>query len=201
MELKEYLKIIKQNSKLFWSITLLIIAGSFAYFIFKPVSFGTSLTLNITRKGSQETPDYKFGDFYRLQADEKFAETVVEWLKSPRTVADIYSEAGINPNEFSLKQLTKSLKPEKLSSQIVAVNFSAANPESAGKISKSIFEIISRNTENLNKNQNEKTWFEVLAQDPVILKEKFDPFVVLVISLAAGIFAAFWVVLVAHYLK
>jgi len=201
MELKEYLKIIRENKSVFWFVVFLVVLAGLGFFFFRPVSYSTSLTLNITRQGSQNTPDYKYDDFYRLQADEKFAETVVQWLKSPRTVTDIYSQAGINSKELTLKQLAKSLKPEKLSSQVVAVNFSAANPESAEKISKSISEIISRSTENLNKKQKENTWFEIMAHDSVVVKDASNPFVVLAVSLAIGILAAFWAVMIFHYIK
>ncbi len=211
MELKEYLKIIKENRNLFFLVVLIVVSGSFTFFLAKPVSYSTSLTLNISRQGSQSTPDYKYDDFYRLQADEKFAETVAEWLKSPRTVADIYAGAGISvqgksvsggdPKQFTLRRLTKSLKPEKRSSQIVAVNFSAAREETAKKISDSIVAVISKNTEDLNRKQNENTWFTIIAQDAVIVKDTFDPFIVFVVSLAIGIFAAFWTIMISHYIK
>ena len=201
MELKEYIKIIGENKSIFWFVTFLVVLVGLGLLFLRPVSYDTSLTLNITRQGAQSTPDYKYDDFYRLQADEKFAETVVQWLGSPRTVTDIYSQASINSQELTLRQLTKSLKAEKLSSQIVAVNFSAANQESAGRISKSIFEIISRNTESLNKEQKENTWFEIMAQDSVVVKDTPNPFFVLVVSLVIGIFAAFWTVMISHYIK
>ena len=116
-------------------------------------------------------------------------------------MTNICSQASINSQELTLRQLTKSLKAENLSSQIVAVNFSAANQESAGRISKSIFEIISRNTESLNKEQKENTWFEIMAQDSVVVKDTPNPFFVLVVSLVIGIFAAFWTVMISHYIK
>jgi len=201
MELKEYIQIIRKNFNLFAGVTVGVVLLAFAYFIFRPVSYNASLTLNITRQGAQSTLDYKFDDFYRLQADEKFAETIVQWLQSPRTVAEIYSKAGLNTAQFTLRQLTKSFKPEKLSSQIVVVNFSAANPEATKNISNSITEIISKNTDNLNANQKENTWFAIVAQEAVIVKNNFDPIIVLVVSFAVGIFLAFWSVLIFHYIK
>jgi capsular polysaccharide biosynthesis protein len=112
MELKEYINIIKKELKLFISITVIIILAAFAYFYLRPVSYLASLTLNITRLGSQETPDFKYDDFYRLQADEKFAETLVQWLKDPRMVTDIFSSTGLDVQNKNLKELRKSLKAE-----------------------------------------------------------------------------------------
>lgn len=200
MELKEYLKVIKENITLFFAVITVVVAGSFAYFALKPVAYSVSLALNITRSGSQRTTDYKYDDFYRLQADEKFAETAVEWLKNPRTVANIYAAAGIGVDNFSLRRLSKSLRPKKLSSQVVSVSFSARNANLAEKISSAVTEVISENTEVLNKNQNEDTWFKIIAQDPVIVRDKMSPLFILLASLAAGVFLSFWTVFVFHYL-
>jgi capsular polysaccharide biosynthesis protein len=201
MELKEYLKIFKDNFKLFALVVVIIIFGTFAYFTLKPVSYSASSALNITRSGTQQTADYRYDDFYRLQADEKFAETVVEWLKNPRTAADILSKADINITHLNLRKLSKVFAAEKLSSQIVTVSFSASNEKSAQKIAEAILEIISKNTEALNKNQNEDNWFAVVAQEPVIIQDSVSPIILLLASLAMGMFLGFWVVMARHYLR
>ncbi|MFA6383484.1 MAG: hypothetical protein WCX17_03605 [Parcubacteria group bacterium] len=201
MELKEYLQIIKRNIATFAAVVVAVVLGSFAFFTLKPVTYSTSLALNITRSGAQQTPDYKYDDFYRLQADEKFAETIVQWLQDPRTTANIYVAAGMDVGNFSLRQLAKSIAPKKLSSQFVSVSFSARSIDSAKKISNAIVAAVSKNTGELNKNQNESTWFEVVAQDPVIAMDKISPLILLLASLLIGIFLACWVVLIIHYLK
>lgn len=201
MELKEYLKIFRESIKLFLAVIAVVVVAGFAYFWLKPVSYLTSLALNITRSGAQQTGDYRYDDFYRLQADEKFAETVVEWLKNPRTATDVYEKAGIDTNGFSMRQLSKSFVSEKLSSQIVSVSFSAKDEKSAQKISDAISEIVSKNTEALNKNQNENTWFAIVAQKPVIIRDNIGALIILLASLALGIFLGFWVVMLRHYLK
>jgi capsular polysaccharide biosynthesis protein len=201
MDLREYIKIIRENFGLFAGTVFLIVLGSFSYFMFRPIFYNISLTLNITRKGAQETTDYKFDNFYRLQADEKFAETIVQWLKSPRTVTEIYSKSGINPEQFTERQLTKYFKAEKLSSQVVSVSFSAGSAEMAKKISNALPEIISKNTDRLNENQKENTWFEIIPQEAVVTQNTFDPVFVFAVFLIIGIFVAFWIVMIFHYLK
>lgn len=201
MELKEYLKIIKENSKVFWAITMFFVMASVLYFEFKPVRYDSSLTISISRKGIQSTSDYRYDDFYRLQADEKFADTVVQWLKSPRIVFDIFSEAGVSAYDRTLKQLSKSLKPEKLSSQVVEVSFSSPEKESALRISGAITKKISENTELLNKDQKEDGWFEIIPHDPIVIKNETNFSLAIILSLASGLFLAFWAVLLIHYLK
>jgi len=201
MELKEYLQIIKRNIIAFGAVIAIVVLGSFALFTLKPITYSTSLALNITRSGAQQTPDYKYDDFYRLQADEKFAETIVQWLQDPRTAANIYTAAGLDVTNFSIRQLARSFSSTKLSSQYVSVSFSARSLDSAKKISNAIVSVISKNTGELNKDQNENTWFEVVAQDPVITRDQVSPLILLLASLLVGIFLAFWAVLIIHYLK
>jgi capsular polysaccharide biosynthesis protein len=201
MELREYLKIFKQHSRLFWSVIILIMASSFSYFLFRPLAYNTSFTVNITRLGSQETADYRYDDFYRLQADEKFADTLVQWLKSPRFVADIYDKAGIKYDKLSLRGLSRAIKGEKMSSQVVAVSFSASTPKQAEKIAGAISTVIENNTNLLNAQQQQKNWFKIAALTPVSKPNTVSFLWVLVFSLLAGIFLAFWVVLIVHYSK
>lgn len=200
MELKEYFLIIKKQLKLFLAIIVFIIFGTFVYFFFRPVSFDASLFLNITRSGKQISDEYKYDDFYRLQADEKFAETIVEWLKSPRVVTDINSEVK-NTENFNLKQLASFFQANKLSSQVVSVKFSTPDKATAEKTAKAIFNVLKINTAELNEDQKEDVWFEIKAQDPVIVQADFDYRVIFLISLIVGIFLSFWIILLRHYLE
>ncbi|HPN96440.1 MAG TPA: Wzz/FepE/Etk N-terminal domain-containing protein [Candidatus Moranbacteria bacterium] len=201
MELKEYLEILKKNANLFLAVVALIVLIALGYFFFQPVSYNTSLTLNITRLGIQNTSDFRYDDFYRLQADEKFAETVVEWLKSPRIVADIYKEANISTQNATLRQLAKKIKVEKMSSQIIAVSFSSSDQKTSEKIASSVVKIISETTANLNKDQKEDTWFEIMAQNPVIIKNNPDFGLIALASFFLGLFLGFWIVMIKHYLE
>lgn len=200
MELKEYFGIIKKQRALFLAIISFIIFGAFAYFIFRPIYFNTALTLNITRSGSQISDGYKYDDFYRLQADEKFSETIVEWLKSPRVEEDIFVNSRIDTADYSLKRLTNSIVAEKRSSQVVAVTFSASNQKMAKNIAESISKIIDQNIQNLNRDQKETTWFKVMADDPLIRQNEPNPLIAPVIFFLA-IFVAFFGVLFKHYLE
>lgn len=201
MELKEYLQILKKNLKLFLFFPASLVLVSLLYFyIFRPVSYDTSISLNISRSGSQDTSEYKYDDFYRLQADEKFAETITQWMRDPRVTEDIYLGAGVNTVKMSIRQLSKSLRAEKLSSQLVSVKFSSMDIKTSEKISQSLEKTISQNTENLNKNQKESTWFEIVFGEPVV--RKYDPGILISFfaPLVLGLFLGVWGVLVKHYL-
>lgn len=201
MELKEYLQIIQKNRKLFLLTIAAVIAITFLYFSIRPISYSASLTLSITRATVQRSSEYQFDNYYRLQADEKFAETIVQWLKSPRMVTDIYADAGVDTRGLNLRRLSKSFKADKMSSQIVLVTLQAKSTEEAKRISSALVDSVEENIRALNQEQKEETWFKIVANDPVIIKNKINPLTLLSASLFLGIFMAFWITLLVHYFK
>jgi len=201
MELKEYIRIIKKDSKVFLAVVVMIILAAFGYIYAQPVRYDSSLALNITRTGTQKTDQFRYDNFYRLQADDKFTETVVEWLKSPRVAEDIYNNAGIDTSKMTLQQLSKAVKPEKMSSQLVLVSFSASDISTSKKISAAVFKTVNDNTNALNKDQQDAEWFQILSQDPVIVKYHMDPRLLFVMSFIFGTFVAFWAVMIKHYFR
>jgi capsular polysaccharide biosynthesis protein len=201
MEIKEYFSILKKQKEFFIGIIFIVISLTLAYFFFRPVSFETALFLNITRSGSQTSDGYKYDNFYRLQADEKFAETLVWWLKSPRVVTDINSMAGKALSKPSLKRLGKIFEVDKLSAQIVSVKFSASDQITAKKTAEAIVTVLKKSTAELNAEQKENTWFEIIAQEPIILESKVNFGIIFLAALLAGIFLGFWGVMIRHYLK
>jgi capsular polysaccharide biosynthesis protein len=90
---------------------------------------------------------------------------------------------------------------EKRSSQVVSVSFSAGDENSSEEISKALVLVVSQNTQMLNKEQKEDTWFDIAAEEPVIVKNEMKVMFVFLVSLAIGIFLGFWVVMVKYYLK
>jgi len=201
MEFKEYLQIIKRNIRMFIFVVILVLVSGLTYFYARPISYDASLALNITRKGVDQTTDYKYDYYYRLGADEKFADTIVEWLKDPGTVARIYENSEISSNDLSLKKLTKLLKPEKRSSELVLVSFSSSDEKELKHISDLIKKEISKNINDLNYLQKDMNWFDIFGEEPVIVKHSFNLFIVSAGLLFFGIFLAFWVVLITHYFK
>jgi hypothetical protein len=68
-------------------------------------------------------------------------------------------------------------------------------------MSRAVAKIITANTESLNENQKESTWFEIVPQEPII--KKYFPGILLSFfaPLIMGLFLGFWVVLIKHYLE
>jgi uncharacterized protein involved in exopolysaccharide biosynthesis len=200
MDLREYLAIFKRHLKLFLAvIAIFFLSGLFWQFL-KPVNFKTSLMLNVTRSGIQETGAYRYDDFYRLQADERFADTAVRWLGSPRVAVDIYNDSKIVTGGLSQKTLSRVFKAQRFSSQEILVSFISSDGKTAQALAESIIKILNNETQKLNKLQNEKNWFVILGSEPVVRENKLPTYLVILASLALGFFAGIWAVLIRHYL-
>jgi capsular polysaccharide biosynthesis protein len=201
MDLKEYLAIFKKNFKFFVTIVVLFMIAGILFQLFRPLNYKSNLTLNVTRAGSQETPDYRYDDFYRLQADERFADTAVRWLGTQRIVTDILNDSKITTSGMSGRRLSKFFKGQRLSSQLVEVSYIAASVSVSQDLANSILKRLDLESEKLNRDQKEEYWFKLVGNDPVIKENKYSWLLMISAALLLGIFTGFWMVLIRHYLS
>jgi capsular polysaccharide biosynthesis protein len=136
-----------------------------------------------------------------LQADDKFAETVVEWLKSPGITKNIFDKAGVNSSQKTMRNLSKSFQAEKLSSNLVGVRYSTETSEESGKIAPAIASVVSEKTKALNADARDPNWFQVAASDLIILKNTQDLRVNLGIAALVGFFLGTLLAFGKHYIS
>lgn len=201
MELTEYINIFRKQAKTFWLTVFLFVAGAFVWQGLQPRSYDAALLINIGRFGVQQTTEYAYDSFYRLQADERFADTVVRWLSSPRVVEDIYAEAKIDADTIGLRGLKGAFSGKRLSSQMVEVSYAARNERQAAELSGAIVSVLNRYTDSLDREGREPGWFSVIGSDPVVRDGRTSLPIAFLAGLALGIFLGFWVVLFKHYFK
>ena len=199
MELKEFIALFRKQKMLFIGIVLFVLVGAFVWQRSQPVSYQATLLLNVGRSGAQETTDYTYDSFYRLQADERFADTVVRWLGSPRVVEDIYAEARLDPGSIGTRDLKSVFRAGRLSSQMIEVNFTGRSEKTVRALSDSSATVLNRYAESLNRDNQEKNWFVIIGSDPVIRDGRVNLSLSLLVGLLAGFFIAFWTVLIKHY--
>ncbi len=204
MELKNLIKIFRKNWTLFALTIFIVLAIGAGYKYFKdsrPITYDVSLLLNVTRENIQSTDNYRYDDFYRLQADERFADTVVRWLENPRIVSNIYNETGKVSGGIDLNQLSKVFKAKRMSSQMIDVRYAAQSASDAQEISLALTQVVNKEIKELNQSQKEDSWFKIIGDEPVIKESKIEWKNILLIFSALGIFLAIWTVLLKHYLS
>ena len=200
MELRDMMDIFRRHAKYFlWIVCICVVIGMAWQHFFQKKSVVSNLTLNIARSGSAHTDAYQYDDFYRLQADERFADTVVRWLASPRMAMDIYENIHIDTNGLSSRSLTHSFVAERLSSQMIQVTYSAEDEQAARKLSQSIVSNLNKESITLNKSQQDQTWFLIVGDDPVVRDGRQSALFAMGVSIALGVFIGFWMVLLRHY--
>jgi len=193
MDLKEHLAIFRKHKSLLGFTVILVLAGGIIFQLFRPLTYRSDLMLNVTRIGSQSTSAYTYDGFYRLQADERFADTVVRWLGAPRIIKDILAEAGMTEKDLV------SLNPRRLSSQMIAVSFMTRDKEKSKKLVDAMIKIINKQTDDLNVSQKEINWFKILGSELVTVENIFPWNKVIIVSLLVGIMAGVWMVYLKNY--
>lgn len=201
MELRDYIGIFREQRKVFWMTVFFCVLAAVAWQKSQRAEYQATLLLNIGRTGTENTQDYTYDSFYRLQADERFADTVVRWLGSPRVVEDIYSAANLNLKNIGVRDLKSVFAAKRLSSQMIEVTYTDQSDKALKKISEAAVVTLNRYTDSLNKENKEVNWFVVIGNDPVIRDARVPFPLAAAVGLAFGIFIGFWAALIRHYLQ
>ncbi len=191
MELKKFVQIFYQERKIFLGMGLGVFALGLAIFYGQPTYYKTSLMLNVTRQGTQKTEDYRFDEFYRLQADERFGDTVVRWLSAPRLKEDICQQVG--------KGCSHNIKARRLSSQYIEVVYKTKQKEAGYKEAQAIVKVLQEETKRLNKDQKNEDWFTLVANQPLVERGNWKWSKVILLNFLIGLLVGFWSVLIKYY--
>ena len=201
MELKEYIAIFRQQAKVFWMTAGVIIFLVIVWQQNQSVRYQATLLLNIGREGVQQTEQYTYDHFYRLQADERFADTVVRWFGSPRVVEDIYDATGLRVSDDNARDMEHIFVAKRLSSQMIEVTYTDSDTKTLKKIAEASVIVLNRYTKSLNENTMEQGWFVVLGSDPVTRDMRVSFVLAVIVGCGVGIFVGFWLALFSHYIR
>ena len=195
MELRDFFTIFIVHKKIFWGIIIGCIIFSIVIYFVQKQTYKTSLTLNITRSASEQTEEYTYDDFYRLQADSQFADTVVRWTQAPYIIEQVFGDDKSGIGFFN----SQNLHAKRLSSQVVDVVFVTTTKKDAQIISKKLIKILNEESQKLNAKQKQDNWFVILSSDPITRNNQMSFVFLFMIGAAIGFFVAFWSVMIKHY--
>ena len=201
MELKELVAVFQEKAIFFLTIIFVFLVATIFWQKNQSEIFQATLLINIGRTAVSQAPDYTYDSFYRLQADERFADTVVRWLATPRVVEDIYKEAHLDPTYLGLKGLSNVFSAGRLSSQMISVKYGSENRKIIEQLATATVTVLNRYTDTLNTEEKDKNWFVVIGSEPVIRDSRVGLKQALAVGLVLGLFIGFWLVLLRHYLS
>lgn len=161
----------------------------------QPVTTEATLLLNIGRTGVTESTTYDYESFYRLQADERFADTVVRWLQSPRVVADIARESGLAEDALP----SGYFRARRLSSQVVEVRMKHSKTEVLRALSRTSVRVLNRYAASLNQGETKEGWFVLIGSEPIMRDARVSPPRALLGAAIGAAFVALFVVALKIY--
>ena len=192
MELRELWNLFCKEKSLFLLVVGVFLVSAVLWINFEPKRFESNTLITIGRIAGKDTPvatDYQYDNFYRLQADERFGDTLVKLLATPQVTKDIFTEAGLGGNVPVGEYFTG----RKLSSQIVEITFTDKDQVKLEALAKSVPVVLNRYTSELDtKDTNQNNWFRLIASEPVVSDARINPKQVLAIALFLGLFFGFW---------
>lgn len=205
MEFREFLQLLRKEWVWLLGTIVVVVGGVFAWQSLQPIRYDTVVSLHIAREfdTEQQPSEYRYGDFYRLQADEKFADTVVRWLLSPGIVLDILQGASGDVSQaIQYQDLSEQFQPKRLSSQFIEVRFTTRTSEEGKQIADSMRIVLNREAKSLNLNTvHQDGWFVVVVDDPVTYQGMFNWKITGLFSVIVGILLGVWIVVGRRYLK
>ena len=195
MEFRDFCRIFVDRRKLFFEVFAGFVFASLLILRFQPARFETDLTVNVSRSGTQTTADYTYDQFYRLQADERFADTVVRWLATPSVRSDVQETAGVSAD------VPGSIDAKRLSSQMIAVTYVSPSVDGFGTMESAIPDVLNREIVRLNALSKDPDWYVVMADVPVVRDARVPATLLLPLGIALGAFFGFFSVLLAWYFR
>ena len=201
MELKEYIKIIKNNLKLIFVTALITSFSAFLFSSLQPVKYETSLSLFLSKDKSQMTDDFKYDGYYALETSGIIADSIVQWIKSPELVNSVYQKAQIDGNFKNLKSYAKKITAKKMSPQYIEVKFETNNIDQANKISTAIIDKIDNKIQSIKKDSEGEIAFLISNENPITIKREQNIFLNSIIGLISGIILGIFFVFFKRYFK
>lgn len=198
MELRDFVQLfVRQRSLIAWVVGAALVIGFFGYRL-QTQWYEGAVLLSVTRQAAETTPEYQYDQAYRLQADERMADTLARYLESEIGRRDTAREVpftGIRETEF----IESHVSALRLSSNLVQVTFPATTPTEAERIAEAFFETGERYVASLNEQAGNRNWFTLVASDSYAKDGRFTLPVALGVAFVLGAIVAFWTVLGIWY--
>ncbi|MFC1640627.1 hypothetical protein ACFL2D_01110 [Patescibacteria group bacterium] len=202
MELRNYISIARTYLVMIIIISAVGVGAALALRAMQPPVFEASRAVTISRVNAQETKDYKYDNFYAIQASELFSRTVVGWIETPAIVIDVYSEAGIDAPNDNLNSLAKVIKGTRIAPQVVQIDFDHTDKEEASKLADSVINVIQREVDKENEaTKDDEAYFHIEATKTIVVEQTKHYPLIAVISFLVSLFIGYNIALLRHYLK
>ena len=183
-DIREYKEI------LIFALGVALVAGIFTWQ--KQDKYEASLSLTVSRYGTQSAQDYKYDNYYAVMATDEFGDTVAGWFKTPEMTQTIFKKANLQSSSQDLDSLKKRFQAAKMSPNLVEVRFSAKDEPTAKILAEAVVNVVSEKVGSLNIISLQGISFVVMGSEPVVVKNNlavwWNVLAGLLVGLAVGFF-------------
>jgi len=212
MELKEYVRVIKENIKPFLFLWFLAVGVSLVIFIQKEKVFEVVVSLDLARQEKKVQPgeelkneSIEYDHYYRMEADDRFGKKISKWMEDARIREKIFAKAKENgfDDELEIAKIGKSIRAEQLAPGYVKISWRISNPADAGKVALAVQTILKEKVASLGEQEGNKTkeWFRLVFNEPIVFERKMELKLFLPLALLGGFLIANFIVLFWYYWK
>jgi capsular polysaccharide biosynthesis protein len=197
MELKDYLKIIRSEKKMIIAAMIVTAAAAWIFSFYAPARYETSVSLFISKNGTQNTDEFKYDGYYALESEKAVTDNIEKMLQSPQLVEKIYAASGIDPAFRNLKAYKKKFTAKKMSNSYVEVSFETDSRSDAEKLAAALAAAVSQEMRETENQSGSEVSFTLKDNAPVILESKPDA----AFNFIIGLFSGFFLGIFAAFLK
>lgn len=201
MNLKDYLKVIKE--KIIFIIIIAILCGvlSLVLGLMQKDSFDSSILMTIHRAEREKSEDFQYDNYYSIQSAEYLSNTVTGWIETPEVITLVYKEAGIEDEMGDAYREAKNVKTKQLSSHLISVRLNNEDRERVEKLSKSLVDVVNKKVETLEVDSDGNSSFSIESEEPIITLKKYNPYFVGIFGLLGGVFIGMGLAFLREYLR
>ncbi len=201
MNLKDYLKVIREKIIFITIIAVLCGAVSLILGLLQKDSFDSSILMTIHRVEREKSEDFQYDNYYSIQAAEYLSNTITGWIETQEAITLVYKSAGLENEMGDAYREAKRIKTKQLSSHLINIKLNNGDKNRVEKLSKSLIDVIKKKVETLEVDSDGKSSFSVESEEPIITLKKYNPYLVGVFGLLGGVFIGMGLAFLKEYLK
>lgn len=196
---KNYFQVIAKHKITVISAVILCGLASFVYAYVKPQSFSSTVSMSFHRINKEATNDFQYDNYYSAKAVEIISNTAVGWLETPNVVLEIFEKANVVPDDIYKE--TKKITPKQTSAHEIQARIVNPKRENAEKLSNALVTVMQDKVKQLEINSDNKNSFDLIAEKPIVTEIKYNPLMLTLIGLVAGLFLGIGLAFVWEYFK
>lgn len=201
MELKKYLQILLKNIWLLLIIILVITTATYIFTVKSPKKFTGSVTIYALFNPEKNlSPEFGYDNYYTFQSNEYLADTVLNVLKDPTAVNQIFNKANETLPAKNLQAFSNAIKATKMEPSNVLVSFTTNEAAKTQALLNSATDYVQKKVTDL-KNKNLIQSYNLSVSDPLIFEEKQNLTLNLILGVVSGFILGVFAIFFANYWK